>query len=161
MLNCVIVLKVYQICPSRCHGLLKKKHLQLRHTFAISLSMQFNCNLKNGSVVMHFFSTQRSIDGSTSSEPIKLCKTSSVKVKLCKTSSVKVLTDNHTLENQNCSGHHTTLRLPKSLLPADRSPSKSVLRRSQELGINRKTVQRLLIVDLNHWSGYSRAFLTD
>ena len=98
-----------------------------------------------------FLSTQRSMDGSTSSEPIKLCKTSTV----------KILTDNHTLDNQNCSGHRTTLRLPKTLLAADRSPSKSVLRRSQELRINRKTVCKLLVADLNHWSCYIRAFLTD
>ena len=113
--------------------------------------MQLHRNSKYGSVVMHFLSTQRYIDGSTSLEPIKLCETSIV----------KILTDNHTLDNQNCSGHRTTLRLPKTVLSADRGPSKSVLRQSQELGINRKTVRRLLIADFNHWSGYSRAFLTD
>ena len=90
MLNRGIVLNVYHICPSRCHGLLKKRHLQFRHTFTVSLSMQLNRNSKNGSEVMHFLSTQRSIDGSTSSEPIKLCKTSIV----------KILTDNHILTVQ-------------------------------------------------------------
>jgi len=62
---------------------------------------------------MNFLSTQWSTDGSTSSESMGLCITSIV----------KTLTDNHTLDNQNHQGHHTTLLLSETLV---HSPSKSV-----------------------------------
>jgi len=64
---------------------------------------------------------------------------------LCITSIVKTLTDNHTLDDPNHQGHHTTLLLSETV----HSPSKSVRRRSQELGINRESVQRILIADLH------------
>ena len=55
---------------------------------------------------MNFLSTQWSTDGSTSSEPMGLCITSIV----------KTLTDNHTLDDRNHQGHHTTLLLSETLL---------------------------------------------
>jgi len=65
---------------------------------------------------------------------------------LCITLIVKTLTDNHTLDDRNHQGHHTTLLLSETV---DHSPSKSERRRSQELGINRETVRRILIADLH------------
>ena len=65
---------------------------------------------------------------------------------LCITSIVKTLADNHTLDDRNHQGHRTTLLQSETLV---RSPSKSVRRRSQELGINRESVRRILIADLN------------
>ena len=70
--------------------------------------MQLNCNSKNGLDVVNFLSTQWSTDGSTSSEPMGLCITSMV----------KTLTDNHTLDDRNHQGHHTTLLQSETLLPA-------------------------------------------
>jgi len=55
---------------------------------------------------VNFLSTQWSTDGSTSSEPMGLCITSIV----------KTLTDNHTLDDRNHQGHHTTLLLSETLL---------------------------------------------
>ena len=55
--------------------------------------------------VVNFLSTQWSTDGSTTSEPMGLCITSIV----------KTLTDNHTLDDRNHQGHHTTLLLSESL----------------------------------------------
>ena len=55
---------------------------------------------------MNFLSTQWSTDGSTSSEPTGLCISSIV----------KTLTDNHTLDDRNHQGHHTTLLLSETLL---------------------------------------------
>ena len=98
--------------------------------------MQLNCNSKNGSDVVNFLSTQWSTDGPTSSETMGLCMTPIV----------KTLTDNHTLDDRNHQGHHTTLLLSDSVV---HSPSKSVRRRSQELGINRESVLRFLIADLH------------
>jgi len=63
---------------------------------------------------------------------------------LCITSIVKTLTDNHTLDDRNHQGHHTTLLLSETVV---HSPSKSVRWRSQELGINRESVRRILIAD--------------
>jgi len=83
---------------------------------------------------VNFLSTQLSTDGSTSSEPMGLCITSIV----------KTLTDNHTLDDRNHQGHHTTLLLSETVV---HSPSKSVRWRSQELGINRESVRRILIAD--------------
>ena len=71
-----------------------------------SWAMQLNCNSKNGSDVVNFLSTQWSTDGSTSSEPMRLCMTPIV----------KTLTDNHTLDDRNHQGHHTTLLLSETLL---------------------------------------------
>jgi len=65
---------------------------------------------------------------------------------LCITSIVKTLTDNRTLDDRNHQGHHTTLLLSETVV---HSPSKSVRRRSQELGINRESVRRILIADLH------------
>ena len=65
---------------------------------------------------------------------------------LCITLIVKTLTDNHTLDDRNHQGHHTTLLLSETV---DHSPSKSERRRSQELGINRETVRRILIADIH------------
>ena len=76
------------------------------HIFGRSLSTQLNCNSKNGSDVVNFLSTQWSTDGSTSSEYMELCITSIV----------KTLTDNHTLDDRNNQGHHTTLLLSEILL---------------------------------------------
>ena len=109
----------------------------LRHTFAISLSLQLNCNSKNGSVVVHFQSTQRSIDGSASSELMELRKTLIVK----------------TLNRQSHAGRPKSSRSPQNIGTVRdsvvRSPSKCVHGRSQELGINREIVRRILIADLN------------
>ena len=85
---------------------------------------------------MNFLSTQWSSDGSTSSEPMGLCITSIV----------KTLTDNHTLDDRNHQGRHTTLLLSDFVV---HSPSKSVRRWSQELGINRESVRIILIADLH------------
>ena len=74
--------------------------------FGRILSTQLNCNSKNGSDVVNFLSTQWSTDGSTSSEPMGLCITSIV----------KTLTDNHTRDDRNHQGYHTTLLLPETLL---------------------------------------------
>ena len=82
---------------------------------------------------MNFLSTQWSTDGSTSSEPMGLCITSIA----------KTLTDNHTLDDRNHQGHQTTFAAVKDSFV--HSPSKSVRRRSQELGINRESVLRILI----------------
>jgi len=84
---------------------------------------------------MNILSSQWSTDGLTSSEPMELCTTSIV----------KTLTDNHTLDDRNHQGHHTTLLLSETVV---HSPSKSVRRRSQELGINRKSVRIILIAVL-------------
>ena len=65
---------------------------------------------------------------------------------LCITSIVKTLTDNHTLDDRNHQGQHTTLLLSETVV---HSPSKSMRRRSQELGINRESVRRILIADLH------------
>ena len=73
---------------------------------------------------MNFLSTQWSTDGSTSSEPMGLCIISIV----------KTLADNHTLDDRNHQGHHTTLLQSETVV---HSPSKSVRQRSQELRINR------------------------
>ena len=121
---------------------------------------------------MNFLSTQWSTDGSTSSEPMGLCITSIV----------KTLTDNHTLDDRNHQGHHTTLLLSKTVVQI---PSKSVRQQSQELGINRESVRKILIADphmypyriqikqklipgdirkrmiMCHWHGYSSVSLTD
>ena len=51
-----------------------------------------------------FLSTQWSTAGSASSEPMGLCITSIV----------KTLTDNHTLDDRNHQGHHTTLLLSEN-----------------------------------------------
>ena len=85
---------------------------------------------------MNFLSTQWCTDGSTSSEPMGLCITSIV----------KTLTDNHTLDDQNHQGHHNVAAVRDSVV---HSPSKSVRRRSQELGINRESMRRILIADLH------------
>ena len=50
-------------------------------------------------------------DGSTSSEPMELCITSIV----------KTLTENHTLDDRNHQGHHTTLLLSETLLSTARA----------------------------------------
>ena len=128
-----------------------------------------NCNSKNGSEVVNFLSTQWSTDGSTSSEPMGLCITSIV----------KTVIDNHTLDDRNHQGHHTTLLVSDSVV---HSPSKSVRRRSQELGIKlldkfwtvlgrQRVVVRVLQWFLqdgatphsstNHWHGCSSVSLTD
>ena len=65
---------------------------------------------------MNFLSTQSSTDGSTSSEPMGLCITSIV----------KTLTDNHTLDDRNHQGHHTTLLLPETLLSTARGRQRAV-----------------------------------
>ena len=65
---------------------------------------------------------------------------------LCITSIVKTLTDNHTLDDQNHQGHHTTLLLSETVV---HNPSKSVRWRSQGLEINREYVRRILIADLH------------
>ena len=65
---------------------------------------------------------------------------------LCITSIVKTLTNNHTLDDRNHQGHHTTLLLSETVVHC---PSKSVRRRSQELGINRESIRRILIADLH------------
>jgi len=65
---------------------------------------------------------------------------------LCITSIVKTLIHNHTLDDRNHQGHTTTLLLSGTVA---HSPSKSVRRRSQELGINRESVRRILIADLH------------
>ena len=65
---------------------------------------------------------------------------------LCITSIVKTLADNHTLDDRNHQGHHNVAVVRDSVV---RSPSKSVRRRSQELGINRESMRRILIADLN------------
>jgi len=106
--------------------------------FGGSLSTQLNCNSKNGSDVVNFLSTPWSADESTSSEPMGLCITSIV----------KTLTDNHTLDDRNHQGHHATLLLSETDSVVH-SRSKSVRRRSQELGINRESVQRILIANLH------------
>ena len=54
---------------------------------------------------MNFLSTRRSTDGSTSSEPMGLCITSIVKTQ----------TDNHTLDDRNHQGYHTTLLRSETL----------------------------------------------
>ena len=76
------------------------------YIFGRSLSTQLNFNSKNGSDVVNFLSTQWSTDGSTSSEPMGLCIPSIV----------KTLIDNHTLDDRNHQGHHTTLLLSETLL---------------------------------------------
>jgi len=78
----------------------------MRHIFGRSLSTQLNWNSKNGSDVVNFLSTQWSTDGSTSSELKGLLITLIV----------KTLTDNHTLNDRNHQGHHTTLLLSETLL---------------------------------------------
>jgi len=65
---------------------------------------------------------------------------------LCITSIVKTLTDNHTLDDRNHQGHHTTLLLSETLLSTAQA---SLRRRSQELGINRESVRKILISDLH------------
>jgi len=101
------------------------------------LSTQLNCNSKNGSDIVNFLSTQWSADGSTSSEPMGLCITSIV----------KTLTENHTLDK------HRTSRTPHNVAAVRdsvvHSPSKPVRGRSQELGINRDSVRKILIADLH------------
>jgi len=64
----------------------------------IAIQERFGCR--------NFLSTQWSTDGSTSSEPMGLCITSFV----------QTLTDNHTLDDRNHQGHHTTLLLSETLL---------------------------------------------
>ena len=100
--------------------------------------MQLNCNSKNGSVV----NSNALFVHATIYRWVNKFRTHQTLQNLkCKNTNKS---SHSRLDNQNCSGHHATLRLPKTLLFADRSPSKSVLRRSQELEINRKTVRRLL-----------------
>ena len=65
-------------------------------------------------------------------------------MRLCIASIVKTLTDNHTLDDRNHQGHHTTLLLSETVV---HSLSKCVRRRSQELGINRESVRKILIAD--------------
>ena len=65
---------------------------------------------------------------------------------LCITSIVKTLTDNRTLDDRNHQGQHRVLLLSETLV---HSPSKPVRRRSQEVGINRGSVRRILIADLH------------
>ena len=100
------VVRVYQIWPSIFYGLLSIRYLLLRHIFGRILCSQLNCNSKNGWHVVNFLSTRWSTDGSTSSEPMRLCMTAMVKAQI----------DNHTLDDRNHQGHHTTLLLSETLL---------------------------------------------
>jgi len=79
------------------------KHI---YSWGIFLAEVYPRNSKNGSDVVSFLSTQWSTDGSRSSESMGLYITSIV----------NTLTDNHTLDDRNHQGHHTTLLLSETLL---------------------------------------------
>ena len=81
----------------------------------------------NGSDVVNFLVTQWSTDGSTSSEPMGLCVTSIV----------KTLTDNHTLDDRNHQGHHTTLLLPETMLFTTQGMTRSGLWQSTPSDVSR------------------------
>ena len=124
---------------------------------------------------MNVLSTQWSTEGSTSSEPMGLCITPIV----------KTLADNHTLDDRNHQGHHTTLLLSETLLSTAQASLCFGKVRScdnQHRAIcpgawqvldstcRRRGVVRVLqclqhgvtpTPETNHWHGYSSLSLTD
>ena len=130
------VLRVYHIWPSRCHGLLSKRYLWLSHfrqnsihAAHLQFKERFGCREFPVHSIIYRWVNKFRTHGT-----------------------VHNLNRKDT-NRQSHSGRPKTSRTPHNVAAVRdsvvHSPSKSVRRRSQELGINRESVRRILIADLH------------